>query len=208
VQKLDVPLDQATTKSLEALKAFGIAWARQVERVRAQGASGGGALLTQSLYEFGVGNVELARSLFKEGRALMNTAAILGNPLTVAVASAAGDFTLAGEAAKSRLAEFPDSLLWRDWYGPQDQAIIALARRDPAAVLALTEKIRPRNHPNSVVPLLRGEAQLQLGNGLAAAAEFQELIDSPAVFGDHQHAARIGQARAYAMAGEKPNTRN
>ena len=115
---------------------------------------------------------------------------------------------MAVESAKSRLAEFPDSPLWRDWYGPQDQAIIALARRDAAAVLALTDRIQPRNHQNSFVPVLRGEAQLQLGNGPAAATEIQYVIDYPGVFQDNQPTARIGLARAYTMAGDKARARN
>ncbi len=183
------------------LKEARAAWTTQLERNREQGQNGAGVLLTQSIFERSVGNVERARALFAEARSL-RAPQMLYNPLTVPVAAANGDFAMATESAKARLAQFPESPLWRDWYDPQDQATIALARGDSAAVLALTDKIQPRNHQNSVVPLLRGEAQLRLGNGAAAAAEFQYAIDHWGVFIDNQHQARVGLARAYRAAGD------
>ena len=42
---------------------------------------------------------------------------------------------------------------------------------------------------------------------VAAAAEFQYVIDQAGVFPDDQHEARVGLARAYAMAGDTPRAR-
>jgi hypothetical protein len=182
-------------------------WARQLERNRDQGATGGGVLFTQSYFEHSVGNDERARSLFAEGKSLMRGAQLQSNGLTVRLAATHGDFAVAVAAAQFRLAQFPESQLFREWYGPQDQAIIALARGDAASVLALTDKIQPRNHQSSLVPLLRGEAQLRLQNGAAAAAEFQYAIDHWGVFTDHQPQARVGLARAFAMTGDHARAR-
>jgi tetratricopeptide (TPR) repeat protein len=182
------------------------AWANQLERNRGQGATGAGILLTQSSFEHSVGNVDRSRALFAEARDLRGPQ-LLDSGLTVWVAARHGDFALAADSAQARLARFPESPLWREWYGPQDQAIIALARGDAAAVLSLTDKIQPRNHQNSLIPLLRGEAQLLLDNGAAAAAEFQYVIDEQGQFTDHQHLARVGLARAFAMAGDTARAR-
>jgi serine/threonine protein kinase/tetratricopeptide (TPR) repeat protein len=181
--------------------------ARQLERTRAQGGSGGGVLLSQSMTEHAMGHVERARVLFAEARKLLSRDALLGNSLTVPVASLLGDLALAADSAKFRLARFPESPLWRDWYGPVDRATIALARGDATTVLALTDKIQPRNYLGSSVPTLRGAAQLLLGNGTEAAAEYQYIIDNPGVFLNDQPLARISLALAYAMTGDKVRAR-
>jgi serine/threonine protein kinase/tetratricopeptide (TPR) repeat protein len=159
-------------------------------------------LRVQAELEQSLGDLERAKALFAEGRKDVNLEALYGDPPAVRRAAALGDITLAETAAAWRLARFPESPLWRDWLGPQDQAAIALARGNAAAVLELTESIQPRNHLQSFVPMLRGEAQLRLGNGAGAAVEFQYVIDHPGVFQDDQHVARVGLARAYAMAGD------
>jgi hypothetical protein len=181
------------------------AWTTQLERARGQGANGAGILLQQSSFELSIGNVDRARALWGALKRLGGPP--LGNALTLSVAASNGDFTMAAESARVRLAQFPESALWREWYGPQDRAIIALARGDAAAVLSLTEDIQPRNHQSSIVPLLRGQAQLRLGNGAAAAGEFQYMIDHVGVFFDNQHQARVGLARAYALAGDSARAR-
>jgi serine/threonine protein kinase/tetratricopeptide (TPR) repeat protein len=177
---------------------------RALEVARQRGNRAPGQLRTQAVLEHSLGYADRAKALFAEGRNDDNLDQLYGAPPAVRTAAALGDITLAETAAAWRLARFPESPLWREWYGPEDQAAIALARGDAAAVLKLTEAIQPRNHQSSFVPMLRGEAQLRLGNGAGAAVEFQYVIDHPGVFQDDQHVARVGLARAYAMAGDTP----
>ena len=56
-----------------------------------------------------------------------------------------------------------------------------------------------------LVPIYeRGRAYLMLGNGNAAAAEFQKVIDHPGIVQTHPVGAlaRLGLARAYALSGD------
>jgi hypothetical protein len=125
----------------------------------------------------------------------------------VRFAAELGEIPIAEAAAASRLALYPESPTWRDWLGPQDRAAIALARGDAASVLALTDAIQPRTFLNSIVPMLRGQAQLRLGNGPAAASEFQTVVDHPGVFPPDRAEAHIGLARALTMAGDAARAR-
>jgi hypothetical protein len=74
-------------------------------------------------------------------------------------------------------------------------------------VLTLTDAIQPRTYPNSFVPMLRGLAQLQLGNRAAAAAEFQTVLDHPGVFPADQAEAHVGLARAFTLASDTARAR-
>jgi predicted Zn-dependent protease len=175
---------------------------RGLDALRQRGNLGGAALRAAAELELSVGHADRAQALFAEGQKEKNIDALYGEAEAVLRAASLGDIKLAETAAAWRIARFPESPIWRDWYGPQDQAAIALARGDAAGVIKLTEAIQPRNHQNSFVPMLRGEAQLRLGNGAGAAEEFQYVIDHRGVFQDDQHTARVGLARAYAMAGD------
>ena len=185
--------------------------ARALELQRQRGNSGAGNLRAHAYLELTLGYVDRAKALFAEGRKDNNLDQLYGAPHAVRWAAALGDISLAETAAAWRRARFPESPLWREWYGPTDQAAIELAGGDAAAVLKLTEAIQPLNHQQgfapTFVPMLRGEAQLRLGNGAGAATEFQYVIDHAGVFQDDQHVARVGLARAYAMTGDKPRAK-
>ncbi len=53
----------------------------------------------------------------------------------------------------------------------------------------------------------RGQAYLMLGNGNAAAAEFQRVIDHPGIVQTQGALARLGLARAYALQGDAAKVR-
>jgi serine/threonine protein kinase len=185
--------------------------ARALDLVRQRGSGGAGNLRAHAYLELTLGYVDRAKALFAEGRKDNNQDQLHGAPHAVRWAAALGDIALAEKSAAWRLAQFPESPLWREWYGPADQAAIALARGDAAAVLKLTEAIQPLNHQQgfspTFVPMLRGEAQLRLGNSAGAVAEFQYMIDHAGLFQDEQHVARVGLARAYTMASDMPRAK-
>jgi predicted Zn-dependent protease len=166
-----------------------------------------GGLLAEVTTEYRYGDRERARTLFAALRKTMPVDMLYDVPTIVRTAASVGDLVFAEEAAAALLALWPQSPIWRDWYGPQDRAAIALARGEAAAVLTLTDAIQPRTFLSSVVPMLRGLAQLQLRNGAAAAAEFQTILDHPGVFVGEQADAHVGLARAYAMAGDTARAR-
>ena len=152
--------------------------------------------------EYAVGNLDQARAFFADSKKLVPPEQLYDPEPAVRRAAAIGDIAFAEAAAAARLARFPSSPVWRDWYGPQDRAAIALARGKAAEVLTLTEPIQPRVFYRGFVPVLRGLAQLQLKNGAGAATEFQIVIDNPGVFPGDQSLARVGLARAHAIAGD------
>ena len=82
-----------------------------------------------------------------------------------------------------------------------------MAKGDAASVLTLTDAIQPRTYVGCFVPILRGLAQLQLGNGAGAAAEFQTVLDQPGLFPADQVEAHVGLARAYGVAGDTARAR-
>jgi eukaryotic-like serine/threonine-protein kinase len=57
---------------------------------------------------------------------------------------------------------------------------------------------------------LRGKAYLQQKAGKQASVEFQKIIDPPGVaqFSPLQALARLGLARAYALGGDRENSRS
>jgi len=183
--------------------------ARQLERLRSTKNIGGlaGALFAEVNAERVDGNAERARTLFAALRQTVPAEELYEIPPIVRNAAAVGDLAFAEEAAAWRLAQWPQSPIWRDWHGPQDRAAIALARGDARSVLTLTDGIQPRTYAGSFVPILRGLAQLQLGNGGAAAAELQTVLDQPGLFPGDQAEAHVGLARAYTLAGDTARAR-
>ena len=165
------------------------------------------ALLGEAIAERDYGSPDRARTLFAQLIKSGPVALLYENPQIVRAAAMLGNLSFAETAAASRLAQYPQSPIWRDWLGPQDRAAIALARGDAASVLTLTDAIQPRTFLNSFVPMLRGQAQLLLRNYTAAAAEFQTVIDHPGVFPGDQVEAHVGLARAFAMAGDAARAR-
>jgi len=84
--------------------------------------------------------------------------------------------------------------------GDANKAIAALAPAAPYELGAASQNLNFLLYP----VYLRGEANLAARQGSAAAAEFQKILDHPGVVLNEPISAlaRLGLARAYALAGE------
>jgi len=112
--------------------------------------------------------------------------------------------------------EFPLDTILQHNYLPEIHAEIALRGGDPAKAIDLLQAAAPYEMGQSFLPILtllpvyeRGRAYLQAGNGSAAAAEFQKVIDRPGYLLNSPLGplAKLGLARALALAGEKDKSR-
>jgi tetratricopeptide (TPR) repeat protein len=122
-----------------------------------------------------------------------------------------GNIAQARQLADGFNREFPVGTLMQNYSLPTIRAAIQLQQNDPAGAL---ESLRPAvnydlaypNSFNSLYPAyLRGLAYLRMNNGRLAAAEFQKLIDHPAIVGRFVTGslARLQLGRAQAMAGDQ-----
>jgi tetratricopeptide (TPR) repeat protein len=107
--------------------------------------------------------------------------------------------------------QYPQNTLVQSYCLPTIRAAIELQRHNPAAAI---EFLRPAeqyelildDNFNSIYPAyFRGLAYLQLGQGQAASAEFQKLVDHPAIVGRYVTGAlaHLQLGRAQAMMGDK-----
>ena len=120
----------------------------------------------------------------------------------------AGDTKAAQKLAAQLNESFPlDTVVQRYWL-PSIGAAAAIERKDPNRALELLQPTsaielgQPMNLTVSLCPVyLRGEAYLMLGDGKAAAAEFQKFIDHRGLVANFSWGAlaRLGLARAYAL---------
>ncbi len=128
----------------------------------------------------------------------------------------AGDASGAEKLAAQLDKTFPlDTLVQRYWL-PTIRAAIALERRDPnravdlLKVASTIELGQPTGLAVFLCPVyLRGEAYLMLGDGEAAAIEFQKFIDHRGLVVNFPWGAlaRLGLARAHAMRGDTVKAR-
>jgi tetratricopeptide (TPR) repeat protein len=107
--------------------------------------------------------------------------------------------------------QYPQNTLVQSYCLPTIRAAIELQRHNPAAAIEFLlpaeqyELILDDNF-NSIYPAyFRGLAYLQLGQGQAASAEFQKLVDHPAIVGRYVTGAlaHLQLGRAQAMMGDK-----
>jgi eukaryotic-like serine/threonine-protein kinase len=126
-----------------------------------------------------------------------------------------GNLQQARQLAEAINHEFPLDTLTQKYCLPVIWAAIKLRENDPAGAI---ETLRPALHydfayPNAfngVYPAyIRGMAYLQTGDGRSAAAEFQKVVDHPAIVGRSVIGAlvHLQLGRAQAMMGDKVNAR-
>jgi eukaryotic-like serine/threonine-protein kinase len=129
----------------------------------------------------------------------------------------AGDVEQAQKIAFSINRNLPVDTLVQNYTLPAIYAAIKLRQNDPAeAITILQPALRydlayPQTGFNSLYPAyLRGLAYLRMGDGRLAAAEFQKLIDHPAVVGRNDIGALsyLQLGRAQTMTGDKAAARN
>src|SRR5664279_2773777 len=120
----------------------------------------------------------------------------------------AGDTKAAEKLAAELNESYPlDTVVQRYWL-PSIAAAVATERKDPNRAVELLQSTsaielgQPMNLTVSLCPVyVRGEAYLMLGEGKAAAAEFQKFIDHRGLVANFPWGAlaRLGLARAYAL---------
>jgi serine/threonine protein kinase/tetratricopeptide (TPR) repeat protein len=129
----------------------------------------------------------------------------------------AGYVEQAQKIASSINRNLPVDTLVQNYTLPAIYAAIKLRQNDPAgAITILQPALRydlayPQLGFNSLYPAyLRGLAYLRMGDGRLAAAEFQKLIDHPAIVGrnDIGALAYLQLGRAQTMTGDKAAARN
>jgi serine/threonine protein kinase/tetratricopeptide (TPR) repeat protein len=124
------------------------------------------------------------------------------------------------DGAEKLLAElaktFPLDTLVEGYWLPTIRAAVALGRNDPKQAVELLNETKPielgqpTNLSVALAPVyVRGEANLALGDGDRAAAEFQKFIDHRGVVINFPWGAlaRLGLARAYALQGDTAKAR-
>ncbi len=159
-----------------------------------------------ALREVEFGNREQARA---EANAAVKLAPNRDVWAMAALALARAGDTASAEKLWAELNEsFPlDTMVQRYWL-PSIAAAVAIGRKDPNRAIeqlqpaSSIELGQPTNLTVSLCPVyLRGEAYLMLGDGKAAAAEFQKFIDHYGLVANFSWGAlaRLGLARAYAL---------
>jgi anthranilate phosphoribosyltransferase len=149
-------------------------------------------------------------------RAGQEARAILAGDLTDAVRlRAAAALALAGapDEAERAVAQAKEAgLQVGEVYVPIALASVRLARRQPAAAVTALRDAEPYELGNvaALVPVyLRGRAHLQLGDGPAAAAQFQRVLDHRGAdpFSPLVALSRLELAHALAVAGRRERSR-
>jgi eukaryotic-like serine/threonine-protein kinase len=151
-------------------------------------------------YEAILGNASLAKEQAQASLALSNGRDVEGNA-GVALALAA-DSVQAARVADDLAKRFPEDTLVQLEYLPQIRGAAALTSGNAAKAVEMLAPATPYELGQGLWPAyIRGEAYLKLGQGSAAAVEFQKIVDHPgAVQNDPVGAlAHLGLARAYAL---------
>jgi eukaryotic-like serine/threonine-protein kinase len=130
----------------------------------------------------------------------------------------AGDAAASGALVQKLTRQYPMNTIVQSYWLPIIQAQLALSQKHPQAAVDQTQKT---TNLDFALPLstadnsclypvyLRGEAYLALGQGGAAAVEFQKIIDHRGLVWNCITGAlvRLELGRAQAMAGDKAKAR-
>jgi DNA-binding winged helix-turn-helix (wHTH) protein/tetratricopeptide (TPR) repeat protein len=123
----------------------------------------------------------------------------------------AGDVTRAEKLADELNDKFPLNTVVQRFLLPTIRATMALSRKDPGKAVELLREMSPYEFGAQCLrPIyMRGRAYLMLHDGTAAAAEFQKVIDHPGIVEKCPVGAlaHLGLARAYALEGDKAESR-
>jgi tetratricopeptide (TPR) repeat protein/predicted Ser/Thr protein kinase len=130
----------------------------------------------------------------------------------------AGDFAQAGRLAADLAKRFPENTFVQFDYLPMAHAALVLRSGDATRAVDALSPSRPyelgitnSSLTFSLYPVyVRGEAYLAAKNGIAAAAEFQNILDHSGVAGPQaiSSLAHLGLARAYALSGDTAKARS
>ena len=106
--------------------------------------------------------------------------------------------------------DYPQGTLANKVLTPELKAVLALRRNDPLAAIALLEPSRPYELALPEVIDVRAQAYLMAKQGAKAQAEYQKLIDHPAIEEPTMpktFLAHLGLARAYALQNRNEDSR-
>jgi tetratricopeptide (TPR) repeat protein len=181
---------------------------------------------TVHAYEISIGALTEAQvGNYAEGRKKATAALALARDDRDTMIVAALTFALSGavdeaQALADELAErFPTHTLLNAVWLPTVRAAIEIERGNPARALEVLQAAIPYElgasfaggFPQGLHPpfCVRGEALLRMGGAAGAVAEFQKLLDHRGTWPNSPlHAvALLGQARAYALAGDTSRSR-
>ena len=126
------------------------------------------------------------------------------NGLDYAMESALVGDVSAGEAILRKPEQFPHGTFEHNVYLPELRALLALHRGEPEDAVAALSPSLPYQLAVSEVIEVRAEAFLAARQGAHAQAEFQKLVDHPALDDapyPRNTLAHLGLARAYALQG-------
>jgi eukaryotic-like serine/threonine-protein kinase len=159
-------------------------------------------LVVAALREALVGNLADARR-----RASSALQARNGQDTEAAITLAlAGDLARAQKVADDLARREPDSVCL-----PTFRAVIALGKKDPVRAIAALQAALPDELAEAcafnLYPVyVRGQAYLAERQGVAAAAEFQKILDHPGIAWNEVifPLAHLGLGRALALSGDKP----
>ena len=154
------------------------------------------------------GNEKRARDLAAQAAKDSNDA-FTNEVLTLTYAHL-GDFRKAHALLDPLLRAYPENTLLKQMTGPEVRALEAIRQDDGAAAITALEGSRSYDLSLPfMLPYIRGQAYLAAHHPQQAAGEFQIIVDHPGVqptFPTHS-LARLGLARAYAMAGDSAKAR-
>ncbi len=136
--------------------------------------------------------------------------------LTALTLAEIGDLPEAHRIANKLTAEFPLDTMLQAYWLPTIRARILLHRNDAARAIDQLQasswcELGGTSAPSTMYPVyVRGEAYLQMGQGAAAATEFQKFLDHPGITVNFPLGAlaHLQLGRAYVVAGERQKARS
>ena len=161
-----------------------------------------------AVYETMVGNAALAKQQAQAALALSDGKDVEGNG-GIALALA-GDSAQAMRLADDLAKRFPEDTIVQSDYLPMIHGAAALQGGNAPKAVETLVPATPYELGQALWPAyIRGGAYLKLGQGSAAAVEFQKIVDHPgAVQNDPVGAlAHLGLGRAYALSGDTTKAR-
>ena len=167
----------------------------------------------EAIREVEIGNPSGARQGAGEALALSS-----GRDVEVTAAltlARAGEVAQAGRLAAKLNQEFPLDTMMQNYSLPTVQAAIELKKNNARGAIQIVQGASPYELGSasfgSLYPVyVRGLAYLKLGQGQAAAAEFQKMLDHRGIVGNFVLGAlaHLQLGRAQAMMGDKEAARN
>ncbi|MGB8788176.1 MAG: protein kinase [Candidatus Acidiferrales bacterium] len=154
-----------------------------------------------------VGNLSLAKQQAQAALALSNGRDV--EAVSAIALGLAGDPAQATRLAADLAKRFPEDTIVQSIYLPTIRAAVALEGGSASKAIEALAPAAPYELGGVGQPLypvyLRGEAYVAAGQGSAAAAEFQKILDHPGVVANEPigSLAHLGLARAYALSGDK-----